>query len=699
MEPLAADDPRYAGEFRLQARLGAGGMGRVFLGYSPAGRAVAVKICHPEIAADPAFVRRFALEVSAARAVNGLYTAQVLDAGPDDNPPWLATAYVPGPTLAEAIDAAGPLPVPAVWRLAAGLAEALRAVHDRGLVHRDLKPNNVLLASDGPRVIDFGVARALDGAALTTTGYTFGTPGFMSPEQVMGGPVGPSSDVFALGCVLCFAVTGEGPFGDGTPDAVLYRIVYGEPALDRVPPELRGMVAACLAKDAAGRPALAQVLHACQDRITLPEGSGTPGYATGGFWPGSVATLISRHQASLSRVSAGVLSPGSGVGLAAGAGVGSPGAGVVAPARVSRRRVLVAGGVVVAAGLAAGGWELAQPKAPARRVRTTGAATSDRLVWARSTGGPVSSGAAVAGDVVYIGSGDGSVYAYEAGTGEPVRTYAGSGAINAAVTVTSGTLLAGRSDGVLSAVSVGTGGRGWTHSVGATTGAPVVAGGVVYVGSHDKYVYALDSKDGSRIWHYQTGGSVQHAPLPGAGADNQTVYAGSDDGYVYSFDAARGKLQWRRSIGGKVSSGLIQDPGGSSVFAGSSTGSLYSLLPPPYGQLWKAPAGGAIRGTPAAVQQTILVGSADGMVRALTLDSGDPLWQYRTSGPVASGLAVQGSMVYAGSDDGYLYAIDVTTGDVIWKFRTGGPVRSQILVSGGLVYFGSQDHKVYALRA
>ena len=263
IEPLQAGDPRSAGEFRLRARLGAGGMGQVFLGYSPGGRAVAVKICHPEFAADPAFVRRFALEVDAARAVNGLYTAQVIDAGPDDIPPWLATSYVPGPSLYDAVRADGPLPELAVWRLAAGLAEALQAVHARGLVHRDLKPTNVLLAADGPRVIDFGIARALDGTSLTTTGIAFGTASYMSPEQAGGEEIGPASDVFALGCVLCFAATGGVPFGDGDPPAVLYRVIYAPPELGAVPAGLRDLVAACLAKNPAERLTLPQILRAC----------------------------------------------------------------------------------------------------------------------------------------------------------------------------------------------------------------------------------------------------------------------------------------------------------------------------------------------------------------------------------------------------------------------------------------------------
>ncbi len=294
MEPLQPGDPRVAGQFRLRARLGAGGMGRVFLGYSPAGRAVAVKICHPEFAADPEFVQRFALEVAAARAVNGLYTAQVIDAGPDDSPPWLATSYVPGPSLLDAVGRYGPLPEPAGWRLAAGLAEALAAVHARGLVHRDLKPTNVLLAADGPRVIDFGVARALDGTALTATGVTFGTPSYMSPEQARGRPMGPASDVFALGSTLCFAAAGSPPFGAGEPPAVLDRVVRAAPDLDAVPGDLRGLIAACLAKDPADRPDLPQILRACQARAPQP---GEEGYGSASFWPAQVAAVIAAHQA------------------------------------------------------------------------------------------------------------------------------------------------------------------------------------------------------------------------------------------------------------------------------------------------------------------------------------------------------------------------------------------------------------------
>src|SRR5580693_4510184 len=241
MESLTAADPRTIGEFRLRARLGAGGMGQVFLATSPGGRMVAVKVIHPELARDSEFVRRFRGEVEAARRVSGMYTAPVVAAGVEERPPWLATAFVPGPSLADIVSRYGPLPVPALWRLAAGLADALRAIHAAGLVHRDLKPANVLLASDGPRVIDFGISRAVTDSRLTATGAIIGTLNYMSPEQVQALETGPASDVFSLGSVLAFAATGADPFrvAPGTPSAaVMFRIVHGEPDLGAVPPDV-----------------------------------------------------------------------------------------------------------------------------------------------------------------------------------------------------------------------------------------------------------------------------------------------------------------------------------------------------------------------------------------------------------------------------------------------------------------------------
>ena len=273
-------------------------MGRVFLGVSPGGRPVAVKAIRAELAADPEFRARFGREVAAARRVSGMFTAQVVDADVDGPVAWMATAYVPGPSLAEAVDVHGPLPEASVLALAAGLAESLNAIHAAGVVHRDLKPSNVLLAEDGPRVIDFGISRAAESTMLTQAGLVVGSPGFMSPEQATGYEVGPPSDIFSLGAVLAFAATGEGPFGTGTTAALLYRVVHGTPDLDRVPATIRPLIEHCLAKDPSQRPTasalLAEVGALQPDGDWLPE-SLTRTYAKGalsrsGFaWSGPVA--------------------------------------------------------------------------------------------------------------------------------------------------------------------------------------------------------------------------------------------------------------------------------------------------------------------------------------------------------------------------------------------------------------------------
>ena len=233
MQELQPQDPRQIGPYRLRARLGAGGMGRVYLGLSAGGRAVAVKVVRPELGSDPEFRARFRQEVAVAQRVSGLFTAPVIDADLDGPEPWLATAFVRGPSLAEAVAEHGPLPAESVVGLAAGLAEGLCAIHAAGVVHRDLKPANVLLAEDGPRVIDFGISRAVEAATgLTRTGLVVGSPGFMSPEQAEGGEVGPPSDIFSLGAVLVFAATGEGPFGVGSTPALVYRVVHGQANLE-----------------------------------------------------------------------------------------------------------------------------------------------------------------------------------------------------------------------------------------------------------------------------------------------------------------------------------------------------------------------------------------------------------------------------------------------------------------------------------
>jgi serine/threonine protein kinase len=235
-------------------------MGQVFLGLSAGGRRVAVKVIRAELAADPEFRLRFQREVAAARKVSGLFTAVVADADADAPQPWLATAYVPGPSLAEAVREHGPLPLNSVLTLAAGLAESLTAIHGEGVVHRDLKPSNVLLGEDGPCVIDFGISRATEATQLTQTGLVIGSPGFMSPEQAEGDQVGPPSDIFSLGAVLAFASTGQPPFGTGASTALMYRVVHSRARLDGVPDQIRPLIERCLVKDPSQRPAASDLL-------------------------------------------------------------------------------------------------------------------------------------------------------------------------------------------------------------------------------------------------------------------------------------------------------------------------------------------------------------------------------------------------------------------------------------------------------
>ena len=270
-EELQPKDPQRMGPYQLIRRLGGGGMGRVYLGRSASGRLVAVKVIRDELADDPHFRARFRREVAAAQKVNGLYTAVVVDVDVDGPVPWLATAYVAGPSLAEAVGSYGPLPATSVRALAAGLAEGLSAIHAAGLVHRDLKPSNVLLADDGPRVVDFGLARAAEDGALTRSGMVVGSPGFMAPEQIVGQHVGPPSDLFCLGAVLTFAATGRSPFGVGDTTAILYRLVHGSPDLDGVPAEILDLVRRCLAKDPGERPTAGALLAALGD-TDLAEG-------------------------------------------------------------------------------------------------------------------------------------------------------------------------------------------------------------------------------------------------------------------------------------------------------------------------------------------------------------------------------------------------------------------------------------------
>lgn len=261
MEPLRPGDPSQVGEYRLLNRLGAGGMGQVYLGTTPGGRLVAVKVIRAEIATDPEYRRRLAREVRAAQSVGGFHTAHLVDASPDADPPWMVTAFIAGPSLHAAVRDGGLLTTAAAAALGAGLAEGLAAIHRCGLLHRDLKPGNILMAADGPRIIDFGIARPLEASTLTGRDVLVGTYSYMSPEQYRGDPLTPASDVFALGCVLAFAARGRAPFAGETTYQTMYRVLEAEPDLGEIEVgPFRNVIEQCLTKDPGRRPALAVVL-------------------------------------------------------------------------------------------------------------------------------------------------------------------------------------------------------------------------------------------------------------------------------------------------------------------------------------------------------------------------------------------------------------------------------------------------------
>ncbi|MFD3415679.1 bifunctional serine/threonine-protein kinase/ABC transporter substrate-binding protein [Streptomyces cyaneofuscatus] len=341
MEPLRSTDPARIAGYRILGRLGAGGMGVVLLGRSPGGALVAIKLIRAEYADDAGFRTRFRREVAIARQVRNRWAVPVVDADTEAAAPWLATEFVPGPALSEAVGGGAPLSERSVRALGSMLAEALEAVHGAGLVHRDVKPGNVLLGLDGPRLIDFGIARALDDTVLTATDAIVGSPGFLSPEQAQGRRIGPPSDIFSLGCVLVYAATGGRPFGSGPVEAMLFRTVHDPADLGALPPGLRPVVEGCLSKEPEERPTAGDIRRAFAEDTS------------GGSWlPGPVTHLIAERSArmlALPDIEATSLDAGSA------AETGATGAGsrdtTTAPASPGRRRFLayVTGSAVLAA--------------------------------------------------------------------------------------------------------------------------------------------------------------------------------------------------------------------------------------------------------------------------------------------------------------------------------------------------------------
>ncbi|MGH3289659.1 MAG: serine/threonine-protein kinase [Streptosporangiaceae bacterium] len=743
MLPLTADDPRMIGEFRLHARLGSGGMGRVFLGHSPGGRAVAVKVVHPHLARDAAFVDRFRREVAAAQAVNGSYAAPVVAAGPDDDPPWLATAYVPGPSLAEVVTAAGPLPEDAAAKLAAGLAEALRVIHACGLVHRDLKPGNVLLAPDGPRVIDFGIARALDGTVLTSAESVLGTPSFMSPEQAQGQPAGPASDVFSLGGVVYFAATGANPFGTGHPAVMLYRIVHTEPDLERLPPRLRDLIAACMVKDPARRATPAELSAALLDVVP-------PGDSPAAFWPAPVDRLIHDHQAGLAMgprdsgppspatiragqtpatIRAGQtvpepdMSPDPGTGSGPGTDPG-PRAGTgprAGPGLVlDRRHVLAALAGGATGGLAVALWEVIGPgtghsTGSGQLTTRHRAARPGAEIWRAKLNSSVGYLTA-AGGVVYAGSEQNAVYALDAATGKQLWWRSTPTTFNDQLVVADGALvIADPDNGGVVALDAATGRQLWSVPSGRTGSGGILglaADGDVVFGGYAAHsdtvggVTALSAATGTLLWTTEFQQNLDtNGGLTAASGD---AFATTSNGEVYAYRAATGTGLWR--IHGKgVKFGANASPlvSGGVVYVCSSNNPpvLYAISVATHRELWQQSLGAGDDASWLAVSDGMLFvgdssnGGNAGYLAARNAATGKQLWKAPVSGGVFP-VATAGSIVYSGSNNGVLDAWQASTGNHLWSYSGATkPIASNMVVAGGVVCYGSNDHYVYAVAA
>ncbi|MFG2935909.1 PQQ-binding-like beta-propeller repeat protein [Streptomyces sp. NPDC048282] len=740
-EALQPQDPRLVGRYRIVARLGAGGMGRVYLARSPGGRPVAVKVVRPELAGDADFRRRFAREVAAARRVNGAFTAGVVDADPDGSPAWLATVYVPGVSLGEAIAGHGPWPTRSVLALAAGLAEALEAIHAAGVVHRDLKPSNILLAADGPKVIDFGISVAVDASALTQTGMTIGTPGFMSPEQLTDQPVGPASDVFTLGTVLAYTATGVGPFGTGTPHALHYRAVHEPPNLAALPPELREVVAACLAKDPGQRPTIAHLLDRLAPADGTDEGGGEPAAATlpaePGWLPEQIALLVRTHTAT-TLPSTPPATPASDSESAPGTPprttppaapppppAEQPGAAPPAPDphrattptkkqhhpvppapepsapvrpphghppgpphAMSRRRALLGlTGTALATGTGLTGWKLLSGN-------TTDSGTkSGSLLWKFRTGDVVFSSPTVFGGLVYFGSWDNSLYAVNAATGEKRWSSDTGSGVTSSPTVASGVVYVGGGDRYLYALNATSGEKNWSFPTGnAVYSSPTVAGDLVYVGSNDHHLYAVTTLGGEKHWSFDAGNVVDSSPTVVGGI----VYVGCWGGRLYAVDAATGKKRWSFDTDDDVFSSPTV--AGGIVYFGSNDGNLYAVNAATGEKRWSFPTGNAVESSPTVAGGTVYVGSFSSMLYAVDATTGEERWSCSADDTVYSSPTLVGGVVYFGSWDNSLYAVDAATGKKRWSFLTGDNVSSSPTVTDGIVYFGSDDGNLYAVR-
>lgn len=702
-----AEFPEYAGQYRLESRLGSGGMGVVHLARSTSGMKLAVKIVHGEFAEDPEFRGRFRQEIAAARRVSGAFTAPVVDADADADRPWMATLFIPGPTLADEVKRNGSMNAGQLRRLMAGLAEALRDIHRVGVVHRDLKPSNVLLAEDGPKVIDFGISRPKDSELRTETGKLIGTPPFMAPEQFRRPrEVGPAADIFALGSVMVHASTGRGPFDSDSPYVVAYQVVHDEPDLTGVPQNLAPLVLSCLAKEPEDRPTPDELMRELRSvAASYDTQSFVPEKPRGGHSP-----------ADLDPASPAPVPPSS---------VNSPSFEGRSGRRGLRKRVLLAAGaVVLAAGCVVasvqvfGGDPVAEPKGGSPGAGSTTAAAGFRA-WAVR---PDSAGNAGMPQCSY---GGGKLFCAQKGLVSAVDTADGTvlwrhpidaTLVTSRPPVLSGGLVHPPLDGGprLEALDPGTGRPRWQETVTGRVGLGYTGGMILLTGADGK-VTGVDSASGDSKWNRRIAGLS--GPRLFSFAGDQLAYATSEaeDGAstrVAALDPGTGEVRWQEKLAGRL------EPIGTTA-AGASV--FFAALDTVYGDTVAVvdydPATGASR----KVEVTVPLQRAHGVVRgntvyllagggaliAVDLKAGKQLWRLETSVTLGSAPAVDGRYVYFTAGDGRLLAVNARTGKLAGQTSPRlGPASDTIAASlptpvatGGRVYASAPDGFVFVVDA
>ncbi|MFJ7102067.1 MULTISPECIES: outer membrane protein assembly factor BamB family protein [Streptomyces] len=736
VDQLTQHDPRRIGPFEVLGRLGAGGMGLVYLARSASGRRVAIKTVRTELAEDQLFRVRFTREVEAARAVSGFYTAAVVDADPRAAVPWLATAYVPAPSLEEIVNECGPLPAQAVRWLAAGVAEALQSIHGAGLVHRDLKPSNVLVVEDGPRVIDFGIASGVSNTRLTMTNVAVGTPAYMSPEQAKDSrSVTGASDVFSLGSMLVFAATGHPPFHGANPVETVFMLLREGPDLEGLPDELRPLIEACMQMDPTARPNPADLQAQLAPHLF---GSGSDDSGTASAWlPERAVSLIEARRGGRPA------RPPQNSGRSGGAGarphvppppphdpvvppppsqaapVGAPGTGPVRLAgaavpigpgpRVADTRAAAVQAPPPAVALAAtwtkprpgvNGAEPAAasaPPAPAAPPEQPGGWRPWRFRMSNDVWGTP----AVAGDLVYVTSFE--VHALDVATGRrrfKTRDVAWS------MAVADGRIHA--SDGpTLYALDAREGGDLWRLNTDAWVYSLKADRGTVLTGTRGGGVQGREASTGQKLWELTGCQTDFESPEAGPALFDGTAYVWQD-ARLRALDARTGEERWSYPIGDAASCGgvpvrLTSAPDG---YVYVCAGTRVLALEAASGHVrWHFEAPAVFLCPPAFVPGPAVTGGgvylADylGTVYALDATDGRDRWRIATEARSSvEPVLVAAGHVHVGSGKG-LYTLDAVTGTPKWRFQSGGDIVGAPAVAEGRIHFGSSDHLLYTLKA